>query len=74
VKKALRDVLTGKDGLTHDLGRWMGALSFVTGIGLEVYAVVWARQPFDFLAFGGGVAALATGVGVMLKLKADTEP
>lgn len=72
--KALRDLLTGRDGLTHDLGRWMGAASFLVGLGLEIYVVVWKSQPFDFLTFGAGVAALAAGIGAMLKLKEGTEP
>jgi hypothetical protein len=72
--KALRDILTGIDGTTHDIGRWMGAVSFVVGLGLQVYVVVWRSQPFDFLTFGAGVAALAGGIGAMLALKAKTEP
>lgn len=74
MKRILTQLLTGKDGETHDLGRWMGALSFLIGCALEIYAVVWAKQPFDFLAFGAGVAALAGGIGAMLKLKETTEP
>ena len=70
----LKDILTGVDGVTHDLGRWAGALSFLIGLGLEVYVVVYKSQPFDFTQFGLGVAAMAAGIGAMLKLKADTEP
>lgn len=66
-------LLTGKDGKTHDIGRWAAAVAFLVGMGLEVYAVVFAKE-FNFLAYGGGVAAMATGIGALLKLKADTEP
>lgn len=72
--KALRDILTGADGVTHDIGRWFGAAGGATGIALEVYDVVINHVRFDMLAFGGGMAALAAGVGAMLRLKADTEP
>lgn len=72
--KPLRDILTGKDGETHDIGRWAAMASIVTGLGLEVYAVGWRGQPFDMLAFGGGIGALATGIGALLKLKEGTEP
>jgi len=72
--KALRDILTGKDGATHDIGRWAGALSFLCGLGLEIYVVVWKGQPFDFTQFGVGIAAMAAGVGAMLKIKETTEP
>jgi hypothetical protein len=70
----LRDLLTGIDGKTHDIGRWAAFVSFIAGIGLQVYVVVWKAQPFDFTQFGGGVALMAAGIGAMLKLKQDTEP
>jgi hypothetical protein len=71
--KILQDILTGKDNKTHDLGRWMGLVSFVAGIALEVYCVV-SSKPFDFMGYGVGIGAIAAGVGAMLKLKEDTEP
>lgn len=71
VGKAL---LTGVDGETHDIGRWFAAVVGVTGLALEVYAVVWKGQAFDMQAYGVGASALALGIGGMLKLKADTEP
>ena len=72
--KFVTDLLTGVDNKTYDLGRWAGALSFISGIGLEIYVVGWKGQPFDFTQFGLGVAAMATGIGAMLRLKQDTEP
>lgn len=72
--QALRDILTTADGRTHDLGRWLGAAGGATGIGLAIFDVVVLHNPFNMLSFGGGMAALATGVGAMLKLKIDTEP
>ena len=70
----LRDIFTGVDGISHDIGRYLAAVSSATGLGLQVYVVAWKGQPFDMLAFGAGVGALAAGVGAMLKLKAGTEP
>jgi hypothetical protein len=70
----VKDLLTGIDGETHDIGRWLGALSGLTSIGLTVYDVVINHTHFDCQAFGIGVAALATGIGALLKLKAETEP
>lgn len=70
----LNDILTGKDGVTHDMGRWMGVLSFLSGLGLEVYVIVVKGQPFDFTQFGLGIAAMAAGIGALLKLKEGTEP
>lgn len=70
----LRDLMTGVDGCTHDIGRWFGALAGLSGIGLSIYDVVVNHSHFDCQAFGVGMAALAAGVGAFLKLKADTEP
>lgn len=72
--KWLRDILTGKDNSTHDMGRWMGVVSFLSGIGLEIYVIVIKGQPFDFTQFGVGIAAIAGGIGALIKLKESTEP
>ncbi len=72
--KPLRDILTGRDGTSHDIGRWSAVASILVGLGLEVFAVVCRGQPFDMLAFGGGIGALAAGIGALLKLKEGTEP
>lgn len=70
----LRSLLTTADGVTHDIGRWLAAAGGSTGIALSVYDVVINKVHFNMLEFGGGMAALAAGVGAMLRLKADTEP
>ena len=70
----VRQILTGIDNTTHDIGRWMAAASSVTALGLQIYDTVWRGRPFDIQAFGIGCAALAVGAGAFLKLKADTEP
>jgi hypothetical protein len=69
----LKHLFTGIDGVTYDIGRVGGALSFLVGLGLEVYSVVW-HVPFDFLAYGAGIAAMAAGIGALLKLKESQEP
>lgn len=71
---AWRDILTGIDGQTHDIGRHLALATSAAGIGLQVYAVVVRGQPFSFQEFGIGAGALAAGVGAMLKLKETTEP
>lgn len=72
--KALRDIVTGLDGKTHDIGRWLGAAGGATGVVLPVYDTIINHAHFDCQAFGIGMGALAAGVGAMLKMKADTEP
>lgn len=72
--EALRQMVTGKDNSTHDVGRWFAVLGGLTGIGLSIYDVVHNGVHFDMQSFGLGMAAMATGVGAMLKLKEGTEP
>ena len=71
--QAFRDIVTCRDGKTHDIGRWGGALALLSGIAFQGYAL-YKGQPFDMLNFGAGIGALAAGVGAMLKLKETTEP
>lgn len=70
----LTHLLTGADNKTHDIGRWFAAFGGLTGIGMSIYDVVINHTHFDCQAFGIGMAALAGGVGAMLKLKEGTEP
>lgn len=74
MSEILRQILTGRDNQTHDLGRWLGALSGVAAVFFQGWAVIVQKAPFDMQAFGVGVAALAAGIGAMLKLKEGTEP
>jgi hypothetical protein len=69
----VRDLFTGVDGVSHDIGRYMAAAATVTGLSLEVWAVLM-QKTFDFQAYGIGCGALAAGVGAMMKLKETTEP
>jgi len=72
--KVLTQILTGADNETHDMGRYIAILSFMTAFTLEVYSVVKLGKVFDIQAFGTGVGILMAGVGAMLKLKESTEP
>lgn len=74
MKKIITQLLTGADNQTHDIGRWMAAISGLSGIFYEGYAVIVMHTPFSMQDFGIGVGALAAGIGSMLKLKEDTEP
>lgn len=43
-----------------------GALMFM---GLTVWTVIWQGNPFDYLNFGAGFAALLTALGAALYMK-----
>lgn len=70
----LQQLLTGIDGRTQDLGRWLGVFGGGTGIVMPVYDTVANHVPWNSMTFGAGMGALALGVGAMLKLKIDSEP
>lgn len=70
----ITNITTGIDNRTHDVARVLAVLSFVVGLGLTVYTVVWKNQVFDLQQFGIGVGAMFAGLGAALVLKKDTEP
>lgn len=68
----LNDLLTGKDGETHDLGRWSWAISLGAVIAAGLHTA-W-HGVIDLVAFGTSIAAVVGAHGVALGLKKDTEP
>lgn len=80
MKRSIQQAFTGRDNVTVDVVRVLAVVSFVVGIGLEIFVVGWkalrpdATVSFDLQAYGIGLGALFATVGVALKLKADTEP
>jgi hypothetical protein len=73
LEKIVKQLLTGRDNLTYDLGRVLWAVSFLVGLGVVVYSVA-AQKPFDLTNYGLGVSALLVAGGAALKLKESTEP
>jgi len=70
----LKQLVTGRDGVTHDFMRWLGMVSGLVALGLQIYAVVHKGQPFDMQAFGIGLGALFAALGAALGFKKETEP
>ncbi len=70
----ITNITTGIDNRTHDVARVLAILSFVVGLSLTVYTVVWKNQVFDLQQFGIGVGSMFAGLGAALLLKKDTEP
>jgi hypothetical protein len=73
MNKMLKDVFTGLDNKTWDLGRVLWAAAFVVGVGLVVHGHIVGHD-FDIQAYGVGIGSLLTGGGLGLKLKEGTEP
>lgn len=71
--KMLRDLLTGIDGQTHDLGRWSWAGSFLAVIaaaGLNW----WHGAVIGLQEFATALGLVAGAHGAALWAKKDTEP
>jgi hypothetical protein len=70
--KFFRDLFTGKDNATYDIGRFLwfqGCQAFILFSG---YAL-WKGGTFDPITWGGGLAALLGAGGAALGLKSHTE-
>lgn len=75
MNKIVNDLLTGKDGKTHDIARWswmISILAIIAGAGYELYhsAVVSLRE----FAEAVGIIAGAHGASVLMKKDAEPTP
>jgi len=71
--KDIRNMFTGKDNKTLDLGRILWAKATVAFLAVAIYNV-YKGNPVDFIALGTGIAAVLAAGGAALGLKASTEP
>jgi hypothetical protein len=69
----LRQLVTGVDGKTHDLGRWSWAGSFLAVVAAAA-GNWWHGLAIDLVALGTALGAVAGAHGAALFLKRDTEP
>ena len=70
---ALKQMFTGKDNKTLDLGRVLWAKAVVAFMALAFYGV-YKGNPVDYMAFGTGLAAVLAAGGAAIGFKAKTEP
>lgn len=73
MQQLLKDIFTGKDGETYDVGR---ILWFIFGLSFIVFSAVELYHGGHFSAndFGLGSGSLLGGGGVGIGLKGKTEP
>lgn len=69
-----RDITTGKDGDSFDVGRAYAVAVCMAGLFFMGWDVIVHATHFDFQSFGIGVGAMAAGIGALLKLKEGSEP
>lgn len=71
--KLLRDIFTGKDNTTYDLGRISWALSVIWFMAASTYNLI-VTQTFDMVAAGTGLGGILAAGGAALALKSGDEP
>ena len=73
VMLSLKQMFTGKDNKTLDLGRVLWAKAVLAFLGLAIYGV-YKGNPVDYMAFGTGLAAVLAAGGAAIGFKAKSEP
>jgi len=72
VNDVLKQLLTGKDNVTYDIGRVTWLLGFIAVISLAVYQVMYSTISLREVAEALGIVTGASGAAVAMKSK--TEP
>ena len=72
MKDVLKQLLTGKDNVTYDIGRVTWLLGFIAVISLAVYEVMHTTISLREFAEALGIVTGASGAAVAMKGK--TEP
>lgn len=73
MKKFIRDIFTGADGVTWAIGRVYSLPMLISGLALPVAALI-NGQPIDFAALGLMYSGLGGGVMAMIWGTNPTEP
>jgi len=75
MNKIIKDLLTGKDGKTHDIARWSWMITTITiivGFAYQLYHGV--NISIREFAEAIGIIAGAHGAAVLMKKDAEPEP
>ena len=71
--KIIKDLFTGIDGKTQDIGRWSWAMSMFALFAI-VTANIYHNAVIDLVAFSQAVGAIVLAHGGAIFVKARTEP
>lgn len=69
----VKQLLTGVDNETHDLGRWSWAGSFLAVVAAAL-GNWWHNAILDLMALAQALGVVAAAHGAALWVKRDTEP
>lgn len=73
MSKFLRDLFTGRDNKTWDLGRVMWALGVLAYFSQTLYSI-YKDMPIDHMNWATGFGAIMAAGGAMLLMKKGDEP
>lgn len=73
MNKIINDLLTGKDGKTHDIARWSWVVSMFALIGGAAYELIHSSV-VSLKDFAEGVALISGAHGAAVMMKKDAEP
>ena len=73
IAKVIKDSFTTAFGVDYDIGRILWGLATLTFLFLACWAVIYNKQAFDAMSYGGGLAAVLAGGGAALGMKQNTE-
>ena len=68
-----KQLVTGKDNSTHDLGRWSWIISMFTVVGHSLWFVI-SHVAVDLMQLAQALAVVVAAHGAALWAKKDTEP
>jgi hypothetical protein len=69
----LKQLFTGQDGQTQDIGRWSWVISLLGVIAVATHEA-WTGKLVDLQALGIAIAAVVGAHGAAIAMKKDTEP
>lgn len=73
IKKFYKDLFTGRDNKTWDLGRIMWAQGFAVYCAISIYSL-YQGLAIDPMNWASGLGLILAGGGAALKLKQSSEP
>ena len=73
MKDVLKQLLTGKDNVTYDIGRVTWLLGFIAVISLAIYEVMHTTISLREFAEALGIVTGASGAAVAMKGKTEPE-
>jgi hypothetical protein len=73
VKEIVKQLLTGKDNETYDIGRVTWLIGLVAVIALAFYEVLYSTVSIRELAESLGIVSAAGGASVAMKSKTEPE-